>query len=639
MCGIAGILALRPVNRHAVEVMNDCMRHRGPDGEGVWESEDSRIILGHRRLAILDPSPAGAQPMVSIDGDFVLTYNGEIYNYLELRESLKETGSEFRSTSDSEVLVEGYAQEGKDFLKSLNGMFAFAIYDSRRHELFCARDRFGEKPLLYVQGPGFFAFASEYKALLSLAEVKDEIDTDRLLTFLHQPRLGLDSGRDTVFTGIKQLLPGECLTVDTKSLELNIKRYWSPKFNPEYEEANLNEAVARFRSLLSDSVKIRMRSDVSVGSCLSGGLDSSSIVCLNQKLLGDPSSYQVFTGRFPGTSSDEWSYAEQVISKTQVQSHVVEPLANSFLEELPDFIWHNELPVGSASQYAQWCVFRLAKLNDVTVLLDGQGADELLGGYEQYFRVYLSACRANGDYCAEEEADIRKRYPRAHLTSTQSFISSIPIGLRYHLANLISKGSDFRFGLSREALSQITQLDASIDHGPNMLNDSLREDAFSAHLPTLLRYGDRNSMAHSREVRLPFCDHRIAEFSLSLAPKILMGDAQTKRLLREAMKGILPETVRTRWNKQGFRPPQENWICGPLMNWVEETLSSSNFINREIWNVQWWHSVLRRLRAGETHLAWEIWRPLICEAWYTFFISRASAMPQQSIFSSSEKIT
>ena len=632
MCGISGIVARQPVNLAAVEAMNALIRHRGPDGEGVWKSPDGQAVLGHRRLAVIDPTPAAAQPMVSPNGDLVLTFNGEIYNYQELGGDLRAVGSIFNSQSDSEVLLQGYARYREDVLQHLNGMFAFAIYDTTSKRLFCARDRFGEKPFLYVDGPGFFAFASEYKALLSLTEVSHDVDTDRLLNFLNQPRISLDGERDTVFREIKQLLPGEYLYVDLESMEVTVVRYWRPHIDPALSDVDDREAVEQLRILLLDSVKIRMRSDVPIGSCLSGGLDSGAIVSLNRQILGETVPYHVFTGCFPGTSADEWPYAQEIVNAANVTSHLVEPLPETFLDDLPEFMWHNELPVGSSSQFAQWCVFRLAKERGVTVLLDGQGADEVLAGYEQYFREYLSALRASGDYDREEELAIRSRYPAAFPTLAQSLVTQLPQSLRYGMAHLLKKGSDFRFGLNRVAMNRLTAINKDVATGASALTDKLHEDALEANLPTLLRYGDRNSMAHSREVRLPFCDHRVAELSLSLAPRILLGEAQTKRLLREAMKGILPERVRTRWNKQGFLPPQESWMEGKLLGWVEETIASPTFAARGFWNVPWWKSALKRLQSGERHLAWELWRPVICEAWYKYVITRAACMPRQSVF-------
>jgi asparagine synthase (glutamine-hydrolysing) len=632
MCGIAGIIGNRPVNRDAVEAMMDVMVHRGPDDAGLWSSTDGRSVLGHRRLAIIDPTPAGRQPMQSDDGNLVLTYNGEIYNYLELAERLRAEGHSFQSQSDTEVLLAVYQHWGVDGFAELNGMFAFALYDAQAGALICARDRFGEKPFLYREGDGYFAFASEYKALFRLQGVMPDIDHGRLLSFLHQPRQGLDDDRETVFAGIRQLLPGEVLRLDTRTLRSTVSRYWT--LTPDSDAANLTQQAAseRFGDLLSDAVSIRMRSDVAVGSCLSGGLDSGSIVCLNRRHLGDGVDYHVFTGRFPETPADEWIYAQQVIETAGVESHETVPTAVGLADDLSDFIWHNELPVGSSSQYAQWCVFRLAKQHGITVLLDGQGADEILAGYEQYFRNYLRSLVQAGEaaLALQEEPAIRKRYPAAMADTAEAWKTRLPFGMRRKLAHFTNKGSDFRFGLSSDGLAAMGA--APLDMAKSNLYEALREDAFQAHLPTLLRYGDRNSMAHSREVRLPFCDHRLAEFAFAQPPQYLMGDAQTKRLLRSSMEGILPENIRTRWNKQGFLPPQEKWFADGLGKLAHDVIESEAFRQRGYWDVNWWRRVLKRLAAGEGHLAWPLWKPIITEAWQQHFVDQVRRQDRHAVF-------
>ena len=413
-------------------------------------------------------------------------------------------------------------------------------------------------------------------------------------------------------------------------MELKISRYWDVKPDESGKNYSDAEAVDRFRDLLMDSVKIRMRSDVPLGSCLSCGLDSSSIVSLSNKMMELDTDYHVFTGRFTNTDSDEWHYASQVINHTGVISHVTEPAGDTFVDELDDFIWFNELPVGSSSQYAQWCVFRLAKDNRITVLLDGQGADELLAGYEQYFSAYLASLPVPER--ASEANAIWKRYPLALDDNGNKIKSAIPAFLRHTIASICNRGSNPTFGFTRNAAKQIGSLNNPIKfEGGNQLAAALHEDSFVAHLPTLLRYGDRNSMAHSREVRLPFCDHRIAELSLSLAPKILMGGTQTNRLLRQSMKGIMPETIRTRSDKQGFLPPQHLWFRGKTGDLLRDTINSPKFKERGYWNSRWWQGCLKRFDNGEQHLAWSLRRPLITEAWYSYFMQRINDMPRFSI--------
>lgn len=630
MCGIAGIIADRPVNTGAVEAMVGRLTHRGPDDQGLWRSADGRAVLGHRRLSILDTSAAGHQPMER-DG-LVVVFNGEIYNFLEIRSELAALGEVFTSNSDTEVLLAAYGRWGEACFGRLNGMFAIALFDPRRRRLVCARDRFGEKPLLFAALPGLFAFASEYKALLSLAQVGQDVDELTLMRFLHRPNSGLDDGRTTAFPAISQLLPGETLVLDLDSLDWSVSRYWNLERDTALAGIGMAEAAARFRDLLTDSIRLRLRSDVPVGSCLSGGLDSGSIICLARKLLGDDAPYHVFTGRFPGTKADEWEFARLTAEANGAIVHQTEPDAAGFLADLPDFAWANELPVGSASQYAQYRVFQLAKETGVTVLLDGQGADEILGGYEQYFAPYLQSL-PDGERVAEEAA-IRARYPAGLDSPHQALSKSLPLWLRHRLASWGGRGSDLLFGLAPDLAGRVAEANAvpPAPQGWPPLSAALARDSFQAHLPVLLRYGDRNSMAHSREVRLPFCDHRIAEFALSLDPRLLMGEAQTKRLLREAMKGILPEKVRTRWNKQGFLPPQDLWFAQGLADEVERVIEGPAFAAAGCWNVAWWRSAVRRFRAGERHLGWVLWRPLMLESWRTHFLGRIAREATVSAF-------
>ena len=626
MCGIAGTIG-QAASASVLDAMLDAEVHRGPDGHGRWEAAlapGRQIRLGHRRLSILDLSEAGAQPMADAGGDFVLTYNGEIYNYLEVRAELAASGVVFRSHSDTEVLLEAYKRWGAECLKRFNGMFAFALYDSVRGVLFCARDRYGEKPFLFGGDERFFAFASEYKALLQHPGLSLDIDEMRLLRAAYNPSTGLDADRQTVFRSVQQLLPGEAMEVDVRTLARRIWRYWEITPREALDGRPEPEIFAEFRELLTDAVRLRLRSDVAVGSCLSGGLDSSAIVCIVRGLLGDDAPYNTFTGRFPGTHADEWSYAEQVVRATGVRSHVVEPTAERFIDDLPDFMWFNELPVGGSSQYAQWSVFRLAKENGVTVLLDGQGSDEILGGYEQYFAKYVQALRdAGGDArLARELPLIRERYPLALTPPLRSLRDRLPFRFRHWLSNRRGIGTNLLYGLRPDIAQQIRR-ETALPTLPrfNPLANALVQDSFGRFLTTLLRYGDRNSMAHSREVRLPFCDHRIAEFVMCLPPHLLMGEVQTKRLLRESMRGILPEGIRTRWNKQGFRPPQELWFQSPrFLAMARDTLASSGFRANPFWSSGWWYRALDRIGSGEHSLNAALWGPLINELWKQHFL-------------------
>lgn len=630
MCGIAGIVGKRPINPLAIEEMNRVQAHRGPDDSGVWTSLNKNITLGHRRLSIIDITNAGHQPM--IDDAQVITYNGEIYNYLEIAHKLRELGVELKTASDTEVLLKAYQQWGEQALNELNGMFAFAIYDAQNQILFCARDRFGEKPFLFHSNNEKFVFASEYKALLALEGISTNYDETRLMQFLYHPTQGLDDDVQTCFDDIQQLPPGHSLTLSINTLKFKIKRYWDIKPNDQFTKMSEPEAQTYFRELLTEAIRIRMRSDVSLGSCLSGGLDSSAIVCIAREILGPGKTYNVFTGRFPNTNSDEWHWAKQVIDHTSVTSHTVNPRVENFQSELSEFIWHNELPVGSTSQYAQWSVFRLAKDVGITVLLDGQGGDELLGGYEQYFEKYLMSLNYS---TINEQKKIEARYPLALLNPRQRMMKHLPQGLRHFLAGVTGKGSDFSFGLMAKHSSNLHRSLLKAPLGAKQLHPlgaTLYKEMNYTLLPVLLRYGDRNSMAHSREVRLPFCDHRLAEFTFSLPANYLMGGAQTKRLFRGAMRGILPEGIRTRWNKQGFLPPQATWFQQNLAEFSASIINHPSFQQSGVWRKKWWLAVLKRFDSGELHLSSVLWRPVIEHSWKKYFIDRINSTKRINIF-------
>lgn len=589
--------------------MISVMGHRGPDGSGLRAAAEGRLVLGHRRLAIIDPTPASAQPFVA-DAQ-VLTFNGEIYNYREIRQELQTRGHVFATEGDVEVIVAAWRQWGEACVEFFNGMFAFALWDETKGQLFCARDRFGEKPFLYVAGDGYFAFASEYRALLSLAGTDGAVDQSRLARFLLAPADGLDRGGTTVFAGIRQLPPAHVMVVDATTLERHQTCYWQGKPTRLNRRLTPQAAADAFRDLLADSVRLRLRSDVPVGSCLSGGLDSSAIVCLARREMGDDAPYHTFSGRFPGTSADEGPYMESVAAATHPYRHDVEPKPEALLAELGRFAQANELPVDSASQYAQYCVFRLARQNGVKVLLDGQGADEILGGYEQYFAAYL---RGGGG----DSPLLHSRYGDA-LAQVQPWHARLPPRLRRLLARSLGKGSDLAFGLTG---------DVAVERRPPPadLHEALRRDALDGFLGTLLRYGDRNSMAHSVEVRLPFTDHRIFELVQALPVEYLMGEGETKRLLRTAMAGILPDMVRLRWRKHGFVPPQVAWLHQALLPAVEATVEDPSLSS--LWDRKWWRHAIRRFRAGDTSQASALWKVLATEAWRVHFLGGIASHPK-----------
>jgi asparagine synthase (glutamine-hydrolysing) len=582
MCGIAGILSPSLASSRAVQAMMDLQSYRGPDGDGLWLSPDGRCALGHRRLAIIDLSERGRQPMLDPAAGLAITYNGEIYNFLEVRERLRGLGHAFATDSDTEVLLRAYQQWGVDCLAELNGMFAFALWDGRRQSLFCARDRFGEKPFVYALAGGAFVFASEAKALALLRGVDGEVDDGVLAAYAADGSTAVDASERTLLRGVRQLLPAHALEVSFAKGAVGPIRprcYWSVDVTArsEYGADDEKRAARDLLELLTDSVRLRLRSDVPVGSCLSGGLDSSSVVCLMRRL--EPAAdLRTFTGRFPGHALDEGAFAQQVARACRTQAFEVEPTPERFALEAERVYWHAEFPIGGTSQFAQWCVFHLASRHGVTVLLDGQGSDELLGGYGNQitaaFLRQLAARRQWRPWLSERAAAARSHptlfsWPR--LLLARPGLAPVRRLLRRHGG---------RPRVAREDLFDAAWLASARGLRPeppeieriddrHALSRILWTLAFRTMLSSLLRFGDRLSMAHSREVRLPFCDHRLAELVFGFSPELLMGGGEVKRVLRTAIRGLVPDPIATR-SKQGFMPPQERWLLGPLRAFVAD---------------------------------------------------------------------
>ena len=395
MCGIAGIISAdsAEINNDSLKRMTDALAHRGPDGDGHWISTNNKVGLGHRRLSIIDLSNEADQPMHYMNR-YSIVFNGEIYNYIELRSTLLKNGYSFSTSSDTEVLIAYYDWKKKDCLKDLDGMFAFAIYDNKENKLFCARDRFGEKPFYYhyKKDKGFY-FASEMKALWAFG-VEKQVNESFIYNYISNGNI-VDplQPTHTFYKNIVNLQPASYLEVDINNLQVEINKYWDIDIGHRSELKSLDDIQSQFYALLEESINRRLRSDVPVGSSLSGGLDSSLIVCMINKLNDGKINQNTFSARFPDFKKDEGKYMDMVINKTNVSPHFVFPDPAGFIYNIEKLFYHQEEPFGSASIYAQYCVMQLAKEKNVTVLLDGQGADEILAGYHAYFPVYLNETR------------------------------------------------------------------------------------------------------------------------------------------------------------------------------------------------------------------------------------------------------
>lgn len=576
MCGIAGIIYKNnnfdeTIKQREIKILTDAIAHRGPDGEGFYF--ENNFALGHRRLAIIDLSEAGHQPMEykGKKGEYVIVYNGEIYNYIEIKEELKKEGYIFNSHTDTEVILASYDRWDFDCLNKFNGMWAFVIYDKKKNILFGSRDRFGVKPFYFINNDNVFAFASEIKALLKLKYYSPDINEDVLFDYLV---FGLEEQEKSIFKNIYELFPSYSFVFNLNDLYYKDWKYYELKYNDKYErfdEKKAKEYISNVKDLIYKAVRLRLRSDVQVGSCLSGGLDSSSIVCVINDIIKSENLPQVgfkqnaFTAVYEDKTVDESDYAKIVVDHTNTLWHKTWPTDESLLSDLEDLIYYQEIPFGSTSIYAQYKVMQLTKQNNVKVLLDGQGGDELFTGYSDYYLNFY-------------EEMIRENDFKGILNEFKSLNNS-PINSSYLIKLFLKKiiKNSFQDGIL-SSLYFITQKriryfnknfirenKKQFKYYKNILAKSLNEQLYfymkGVKLKTLLKYEDRNSMRFSIESRTPFSDDiNLIEYVFNIPSSYKIHNGWSKYLLRESMKGVLPEKIRLRKSKIGFETPEKKWI-------------------------------------------------------------------------------
>jgi asparagine synthase (glutamine-hydrolysing) len=614
MCGIAG-LVYEGVSREyaalAVRRMIALQRHRGPDGEGFYDT--SHASLGHCRLAIIDLTDRGHQPMSDPEGRYWITFNGEIYNYLELADELRSLGYQLRGRSDTEVLLTAYRHWGSSCLDRLRGMFAFGIWDDKEHILFAARDRLGIKPFHYwVDGNRQFAFASELKALLEFLPQRSanlQLATDFLAWNL------LDhEAADTMVATIKRLPPAHAMTWQ-KGIGTHLWRYWQVSISEELAATpeQWPSMTADFRRRFEETVALHLRSDVPVGTCLSGGLDSSAIACVVNAELhrrGDWKEYSQhsFSACFEDPRLDERRYIEAVAASTGCKTHFVFPTGKQMREDMGKWLWHQEEPVGSSSSYAQYCVARLAREQGIKVLLDGQGADEQLAGYRKFILVYLRQLIESRQYLLALREAIAF-FASPEILRTSRFAD----GRRY----LFSSPPEFdQLGGGNSQLNRPTMLGIG-----NSLGRRLEVDLTRFSLPILLRYEDRNTMAFGIESRVPFVDHVFVEWLATLPANMRLSDGWTKRIMRDALIGILPDVIRQRKSKLGFETPEGSWLEGPLSAWLKDTLHAPRHLAHVV-DVGGVHRLLVKRDRGDRFLPRQnlLFRLAIYESWARQFL-------------------
>ena len=565
MCGIAGILMRNPAvngkTKAVLKSMTEVLIHRGPDGEGFWLSDNGNIGLGHRRLKIIDLSDGAAQPM-QYEDRYTITHNGEIYNYPELKKELASKGYIFKTESDTEVILAAYACWKEECLSRFDGMFSFAIWDKTDQVLFCARDRFGEKPFYFFTEGDVFLFASEMKALWA-AGVPRKIQNAQLLNYITLGLVQNVSKPDlTFFEGIFSLQPGHFLRLRLADFDMQAVNYWDLDKETTDQGISERDAIDKFSFLLGRSVQRRLRSDVTLGTSLSGGLDSSSIVsliCSLQKATETSPDLQTFSAVFPGFELDESRYVAEMVQKFPIQNYQIIPDADGLFLDFDRLMHHQEEPFQSLSIYAQFKIYELAKHRGVKVILDGQGADETIAGYHKYYPWYWQELfhknRASANE-ARQSAKVNQGIAWGIKNKLAAYMPALAARQleRKALSQLSNHpfiNKDFRSGLDKQGLYKPVI---------RKLNDILYFHTSQLGLQELLRYADRNSMAHGREVRLPFLDHELVQFLFSLPSHFKINKGWTKWILRIAGVGQLPDQILWRKDKVGFEPPQLQWL-------------------------------------------------------------------------------
>ncbi|HXV31889.1 MAG TPA: asparagine synthase (glutamine-hydrolyzing) [Sinorhizobium sp.] len=629
MCGIAGTVSLggKPIAtlERTLATLSKLVAHRGPDGEGTWLGPRRDVGLAHRRLAIIDLSPAAKQPMSAENGT-TIAYNGEIYNYIELREA-RAADWRFRSHSDTECIHAAYDRHGDLALAHLRGMFAFALWDERRRRLFCARDRFGIKPFYYAVVGDRFYFASEAKALLPfLPEV--ETDADALAEYL---TFQYTIGEHTLFKGIKQLLPGHALTVEGG--QIKVWRYWDVRYEIDLEHSPFH-FQSRLIELLYDSLKIHLRADVPVGAYVSGGLDSSLVAILAAG--AGPAYRRAFHGRFlehPGY--DESEFARLAAERAGADLHVVDITHRDFRDRLGEVIYHLDFPVAGPGSFPQFMVSELASRH-LKVVLGGQGGDELFGGYARYLIAYFEQCikaaiegtYKNGNYVVTIESIVpnlgllREYQPMMK----QFWRDGLFDGLDARYFRLVDRSTDMTDEIDWNSLDKKAVYERFLAIFNNVANvrkeayfDRMTHFDFKCLLPALLHVEDRMSMAHGLESRVPLLDHPLVEFLATVPADVKFKDGQMKHLLKTSFADDLPETILRRRDKMGFPVPLQEWFAGPLGEFVAETFRDQRARHRQYINAE---AVLNNF-GGAGRFSRKVWGLVNLELWHQRFHDRA----------------
>ena len=634
MCGINGIAlssrSRRQLDVRVLERMRDVITHRGPDDEGVFV--DGRVGLGHRRLSIVDVA-AGHQPMTNEDGSLHIIYNGEIYNHADFRESLEARGHVYRTHCDTETILHLYEEESVRCVERLRGMFAFAIWDAKRRELFIARDRLGVKPLYYVHADdGSLYFASEIKALLEARAVAPEVNFKALPDYLANHAT---SGEGTLFRGVKRLLPGHTLL--WRDGQVQIEKYWDVTFAPDADEEHGRrtdgEYIEEWAELFRTSVRLRLMADVPLGMFLSGGIDSSAIAAVMSGMVSSP--VKTFSVAFAEREANELEYARLVARTFGTDHHEILITPEEFFRALPRLVWHEDEPLAHPSSVALYFVSRLAAQH-VKVVLTGEGSDELLAGYERYRKtIYNLALGAR--YHKWAGASLRRAVQsrieslpsksKVRRKLSRTFLCLSPQIESIYFDNFAVFGRTMqRDLLTGEAQERTGALDPYADvrrhlettDARTLLNKLLYADT-KTYLQELLMKQDQMSMAASIESRVPFLDHKLVEFTSRLPERLKLRGWTTKYILRRSMKGVLPEAILKR-SKMGFPVPVGSWFRGPFRSVIDEYVLDERATGRGLFDQTFVRDLVGRHQSGAEDHTERLWSLVNFEMWMRQFI-------------------
>lgn len=631
MCGINGIAfssrSGRTISRSVIEAMRDVITHRGPDDEGLFI--DHNVGLGHRRLSIVDVS-RGHQPMTNEDATLHITYNGEIYNHADYRESLEAKGHVYNTHCDTETILHLYEEHGTACVDYLRGMFAFAIWDQRKQELFIARDRLGVKPLYYVHTEdGSLYFGSEIKTLLGAGAVKPEINYAVLSDYLanHAP-----SGEETLFRGVKRLLPGHLLI--WRDGEVSIRRYWDVDFSKDSEVRDDKTYIDQWSELFRESVRLRLMADVPLGMFLSGGIDSSAIAAVMSGMVSEP--IKTFSVAFKEREANELEYARLVAEAYKTNHHEIVVSPEQFFAALPQLVWHEDEPLAHPSSVALYFVSKLAS-EHVKVVLTGEGSDEMLAGYGRYRRTMwnLALGRKYNKVTPSFARDtIRKQIEhtlpggRLRQKLMRTFLVLSPELESIYFDNFaVFPAPMQRRMFTRETSDRIREIDPYVELRRLLertkdlsLLDGLLYADIKTYLHELLMKQDQMSMAASIESRVPFLDHKLVEFTARMPDTMKLRGGTTKYVLRESMKGELPEKILTR-SKMGFPVPIGSWFRGQFKSVVDEYVLGERALSRGIFAPEFVRNIVSLHQAGEDHSE-RLWSLVNFEMWLRRFFDR-----------------